>query len=185
MGMFQMEGREAQESNLQISVVHMGAIRMESSTERKQIIQSSSRTSRAARSCTSRSRRRSAFTTSCSLAHFRPPLFPSAASVISEASLPSAWVMTELRKARQAGRQSGQRKLFPVRLAVASGTLRKVPGPLRRRAVGQAGSTALRRLTPAIPARCSHRARTRRERQSVRDPGRPFPPRPASAPRAG
>ena len=36
--------------------------------------------------------------------------------VISEASLHSEWVMTELRKARKAERQSGQRKLFPVRL---------------------------------------------------------------------
>ena len=36
--------------------------------------------------------------------------------VLSEASLQSEWVMTELRKARKAGRQSGQRKLVPVRL---------------------------------------------------------------------
>jgi hypothetical protein len=36
--------------------------------------------------------------------------------VVSEASLQSEWVMTELRKARKAERQSGQRKLFPVRL---------------------------------------------------------------------
>ena len=36
--------------------------------------------------------------------------------VLSEASLQSEWVMTELRKARKAERQSGQRKLFPVRL---------------------------------------------------------------------
>jgi len=36
--------------------------------------------------------------------------------VLSEASLRSEWVMTELRKARRAERQSGQRKLFPVRL---------------------------------------------------------------------
>ena len=35
---------------------------------------------------------------------------------MSEASLQSEWVMTELRKARKAERQSGQRKLFPVRL---------------------------------------------------------------------
>jgi len=37
--------------------------------------------------------------------------------VLSEASLQSEWVMTELRKARKAERQSGKRKLFPVRLA--------------------------------------------------------------------
>jgi hypothetical protein len=37
--------------------------------------------------------------------------------VLSEASLRSEWVMTELRKARKAERQSGKRKLFPVRLA--------------------------------------------------------------------
>ncbi|HEX8311424.1 MAG TPA: toll/interleukin-1 receptor domain-containing protein [Chthoniobacteraceae bacterium] len=36
--------------------------------------------------------------------------------VLSEASLQSEWVMTELRKARKAERQSGERKLFPVRL---------------------------------------------------------------------
>ena len=36
--------------------------------------------------------------------------------VLSEASLKSKWVMTELRKARTAERQSGKRKLFPVRL---------------------------------------------------------------------
>jgi hypothetical protein len=36
--------------------------------------------------------------------------------VLSEASLQSEWVMTELRKARTAERQSGKRKLFPVRL---------------------------------------------------------------------
>ena len=35
---------------------------------------------------------------------------------MSEASLQSEWVMTELRKARKAERQSGQRKRFPVRL---------------------------------------------------------------------
>ena len=33
--------------------------------------------------------------------------------VLSEASLQSEWVMTELHKARKAERQSGQRKLFP------------------------------------------------------------------------
>lgn len=36
--------------------------------------------------------------------------------VLSGASLQSEWVMTELRKARKAERQSGKRKLFPVRL---------------------------------------------------------------------
>jgi hypothetical protein len=36
--------------------------------------------------------------------------------VLSETSLQSEWVMTELRKARKAERQSGKRKLFPVRL---------------------------------------------------------------------
>ena len=36
--------------------------------------------------------------------------------MLSEASPQSEWVMTELRKARKAERQSGQRKLFPVRL---------------------------------------------------------------------
>jgi uncharacterized protein YjbI with pentapeptide repeats len=36
--------------------------------------------------------------------------------VLSEASLKSEWVMTELRKARLAERQTGKRKLFPVRL---------------------------------------------------------------------
>ena len=36
--------------------------------------------------------------------------------VLSGASLKSEWVMTELRKARKAERQSGKRKLFPVRL---------------------------------------------------------------------
>jgi hypothetical protein len=36
--------------------------------------------------------------------------------VLSEASLHSQWVMTELRRARKAERQSGKRKLFPVRL---------------------------------------------------------------------
>jgi uncharacterized protein YjbI with pentapeptide repeats len=36
--------------------------------------------------------------------------------VLSEASLQSEWVMTELRKARNAERKSGKRKLFPVRL---------------------------------------------------------------------
>ena len=36
--------------------------------------------------------------------------------VLSEASLQSEWVMTELRKARKAERKSGQRKLFPLRL---------------------------------------------------------------------
>ena len=36
--------------------------------------------------------------------------------VLSKASLQSDWVITELRKARKAERQSGKRKLFPVRL---------------------------------------------------------------------
>jgi hypothetical protein len=36
--------------------------------------------------------------------------------VLSEASLKSEWVMTELRKAFKTERQSGKRKLFPVRL---------------------------------------------------------------------
>jgi hypothetical protein len=36
--------------------------------------------------------------------------------VLSKASLQSEWVMTELRRARKAERQSGTRKLFPVRL---------------------------------------------------------------------
>ena len=36
--------------------------------------------------------------------------------MLSEASLQSEWVMTELRKARKAERQSGQCKLFAVRL---------------------------------------------------------------------
>ena len=36
--------------------------------------------------------------------------------VLSEASLQSEWVMTELRKAFKAEQQSGKRKLFPVRL---------------------------------------------------------------------
>jgi uncharacterized protein YjbI with pentapeptide repeats len=36
--------------------------------------------------------------------------------VLSQASLQSEWVMTELRNARKAERQSGKRKLFPVRL---------------------------------------------------------------------
>jgi len=36
--------------------------------------------------------------------------------VLSEASLQSEWVMTELRRARKAECQSGKRKLFPVRL---------------------------------------------------------------------
>jgi hypothetical protein len=36
--------------------------------------------------------------------------------VLSEASLQSEWVMTELRKARRAERQTCKRKLFPVRL---------------------------------------------------------------------
>jgi hypothetical protein len=36
--------------------------------------------------------------------------------VLSEASLQSEWVITELRKARNAERQTGKRKLFPVRL---------------------------------------------------------------------
>jgi uncharacterized protein YjbI with pentapeptide repeats len=36
--------------------------------------------------------------------------------VLSEASLQSEWVMTELRNARKAECQSGKRKLFPVRL---------------------------------------------------------------------
>jgi hypothetical protein len=36
--------------------------------------------------------------------------------VLSEASLESPWVITELRQARKAERQSGKRKLFPVRL---------------------------------------------------------------------
>jgi hypothetical protein len=36
--------------------------------------------------------------------------------VLSKTSLQSEWVMTELRKARKAERQSGKRKLFPVRL---------------------------------------------------------------------
>jgi len=36
--------------------------------------------------------------------------------VLSKASLQSKWVMNELRKARKAGRKSGQRNLFPVRL---------------------------------------------------------------------
>jgi hypothetical protein len=44
--------------------------------------------------------------------------------VLSNASLQSDWVMTELRKARKAERQSGKRKLFPVRL-VNFETLRK------------------------------------------------------------
>jgi hypothetical protein len=39
-----------------------------------------------------------------------------AAYILSAASLQSEWVMTELRKARKAERQSGKRKLFPVRL---------------------------------------------------------------------
>ncbi len=46
--------------------------------------------------------------------------------VLSEASLQSEWVMPELRKARKAERQSGQRKLFPVRL-VDFATLRDYP----------------------------------------------------------
>jgi hypothetical protein len=37
--------------------------------------------------------------------------------VLSEASLRSEWVMKELRLAREAERQGGKRKLFPVRLA--------------------------------------------------------------------
>jgi len=36
--------------------------------------------------------------------------------VLSEASLQSEWVMTELRKARKAECRSGKRKLFPVQL---------------------------------------------------------------------
>jgi len=36
--------------------------------------------------------------------------------ILSEASLQSEWVMTELRKAFKAGRREGRRKLFPVRL---------------------------------------------------------------------
>jgi uncharacterized protein YjbI with pentapeptide repeats len=36
--------------------------------------------------------------------------------VLSEASLKSEWVMTEIRRARKHERQSGKRKLFPVRL---------------------------------------------------------------------
>jgi len=36
--------------------------------------------------------------------------------VLSEASMQSEWVMDELRKAFKAERQSGKRKLFPVRL---------------------------------------------------------------------
>ena len=40
----------------------------------------------------------------------------SALKLLPKTSLQSEWVMTELRKARQAERQSGQRKLFPVRL---------------------------------------------------------------------
>ena len=36
--------------------------------------------------------------------------------VLSEASLQREWVMTELRKARKAARQTGKHKLFPVRL---------------------------------------------------------------------
>jgi hypothetical protein len=56
------------------------------------------------------------------LAHFRPPLVPSATSVLSEASLQSEWVMTELRKARTAERQSGQRKLFPPWKRCATGS---------------------------------------------------------------
>ena len=36
--------------------------------------------------------------------------------MLSEASPQSEWVMTELRKVRKAERQSGKRKLFPVRL---------------------------------------------------------------------
>jgi uncharacterized protein YjbI with pentapeptide repeats len=36
--------------------------------------------------------------------------------VLSEASLQSEWVMTEIRKARKAERQTGKRKLFPIRL---------------------------------------------------------------------
>ena len=36
--------------------------------------------------------------------------------VLSEASLQSEWVMTELRKAFKAERREGRRKLFPVRL---------------------------------------------------------------------
>ena len=43
--------------------------------------------------------------------------------MLSEASLQSEWVMTELRKARKAERQTRKRKLFPVRL-VDFGTLR-------------------------------------------------------------
>src|SRR5437773_12522597 len=43
-------------------------------------------------------------------------LFDKLLIVLSEASLQSEWVMTELRKARKAERQSGKRKLFPVRL---------------------------------------------------------------------
>jgi TIR domain/Pentapeptide repeats (8 copies) len=36
--------------------------------------------------------------------------------VLSEASLKSEWVMTEIRKARRGERETGKRKLFPVRL---------------------------------------------------------------------
>jgi hypothetical protein len=36
--------------------------------------------------------------------------------VLSEASLQSEWVITELRKARRVERQTGKRKLFPLRL---------------------------------------------------------------------
>lgn len=44
--------------------------------------------------------------------------------MLSEASLQSEWVMTEIRKARKHERQSGKRKLFPVRL-VDFATLRE------------------------------------------------------------
>ena len=69
------------------------------------------------RNCTRRSRRRAAFYDKLlSRPISVPPLFPSAAPLLSDASLHSEWVMTELRHARKAQRQSGQRKLFPVRL---------------------------------------------------------------------
>src|SRR6266571_5691858 len=69
------------------------------------------KTSAVGESCTSKSTSQYEITTSCLLS-------------LSEASLQSDWVITELRKTFKAEKQSGRRKLFPVRL-LSFATLRE------------------------------------------------------------
>ena len=63
--------------------------------------------------------------------------------VLSEASLQSEWVMEELRKAFKAERQTGKRKLFPVRLT-------------DYRDLGDAGNAAIRRAARTSQTNCAN-----------------------------